>query len=115
MSVISDKEKEEIVIVLNIVKQYPHISVGNKRTILNSLLHEQVGNTFARYDEQVSRQATIVAKKSDLIEIAVQKEYRDFWVGVLDKLGTEFERICKNVSEYRELREWDEKLRIVSD
>ena len=110
MSQISDKDTEKIVIVLNLVKQFPHISAENKETILRTFMHEEPGRTFSQYDGQTSRHATIVTKRFDRVEIAVQREYRDFWVNYLNKLAANFERTCKDVSKYRALEKWDKKL-----
>lgn len=113
MSVISDKDNEEIVIVLNLVKQFPHISADDKQIILSSFLHEEPGRPFGENDDGTTRHATIVAKKFDRVEIAVEKEHRDFWVSYLNKLAANFERTCSDVSKYRALEKWDEKLRAV--
>ena len=110
MSQISEEGKEEIVMVLNLVKQFPHISVEDERVVLNTFLHEEPGSTFSQYDGQASRYATVVAKKSNRVEIAVQREHRDFWVNYLNKLAANFERTCKDISKYRALEKWDKKL-----
>ena len=110
MSQISEKGKEEIVVTIDLVKQYPHISPADKRTIMDTLIKEKVGATVSRYDSQESCYATIVAKKAERIELAVRQENRDFWVGVLRKTGNEFEKLCRNISGYRVLQRWDKKL-----
>lgn len=100
MSQLSEKEQEEIVMVLNVVKPYPHISAKDKRTILNTLLSRrtgrhrtEVGDMFTQYNNnQKSLRATIIKIQSDRLEIAVQSQYRDFWVGFLNTLGADVEK-----------------------
>ena len=115
MSQISEEGKEEIVVGMDLVKQYPHISPADKRAIMNTLIKEKVGTSFSRYDSQESCYATIVVKKAERIEIAVRQENRDFWVDVLRKTGNEFEKLCKNISGYRGLQRWDKKLLEAND
>ena len=110
MTQISEEGKEEIVIVLNLVKQFPHISPADKRAIMNTLIKEKVGANFSRYDSQESCYATVTAKKADRLEIAVQPQKRIFWVDFLRKTGNEFDALCKNISGYRGLQKWDKKL-----
>lgn len=118
MSQLSEKEQEERVMVLNVVKQYPHISAKDKRTILNTLLSRrtgghrtEVGDMFTQYDNQAPLRATIIKRQSDLLEIAVQNQYRDFWVGFLNTLGADVEKKCEDISTFRGLQGWDEKLK----
>ena len=115
MSQITEEGKEEIVVGMDLVKQYPHISPADKRAIMNTLIKEKVGAMFSRYDSQETRYATIVAKKAERIELAVRPETRDFWVDVLRKTGNEFEKLCKNISGYRILQRWDKKLLEAND
>ena len=115
MTHISEEGKEEIVVVMDLVKQYPHISPGDKRTIMNTLIKEREGAMFSRYNSQESCNATIVAKKAERIELAVRQENRDFWVDFLRKTGNEFEKLCKNISGYRGLQRWDKKLLEAND
>ena len=110
MSQITEEGREEIVVGMDLVKQYPHISPADKRAIMNTLIKEKVGQMVTRYDGQETRYATVVAKKAERIEIAVQPKNREFWVGMLRKTGNEFETLCKNISGYRVLQRWDKKL-----
>ncbi len=109
---ISDIETEEIVITLVIEEGYA-IPKDDRQRLLDAIFPEADANKkiFTHHPNGETVYTTVVRKDIDRVVLVVTKKYHGFWVDFLNDIGTRFERICEDVSKFREVRDWDKRMK----